>query len=106
MSSHPKAAKSSRTAWLDEKTDTPLIDEYGKRLGTFLSAIADGRIDDHELKDQEKRLVALLKYIEPQLDDKLHSDVTSLLCELTAYNVMKTVHELTSAAKPKTKFRG
>jgi len=111
MSSHPKSdshkpTKTSRLAWLDEKTETPLVDDYGKRLATFLEAIADGKIDNHELKDQEKRLVVLLKDIEPKLDDSLHAEITALLCELTAYNVMKTVHELTAAAKPKTKFRG
>jgi hypothetical protein len=111
MSSHkpsdsPKSAKASRIAWLDDKTDTPLIDDYGRRLSSFLDAMADGRIDRHELKAQEQRLVALMKAVEPKLDDDLHAQMTSLLCELTAYNVMHTVHELASATKPKTKFRG
>ncbi len=101
-----KGAKTSRIAWLDEKNDTPLIDDHAKRLGTFLEAMADGKIDLKELKDQEKRLVALMKEVEPKLDGELHGQVTSLLCELTAYNVMQTVHELASAAAPKTRFRG
>jgi hypothetical protein len=101
-----KSAKTSRAAWLDDKTETPLIDDYAKRLGSFLDAMADGRVDRHELKDQEKRLVALMKAVEPKLDDELHGQMTALLCELTAYNVMQTVHELASAARPKTKFRG
>jgi hypothetical protein len=98
--------KSTRTAWLDDKSETPLIDDYARRLGTFLEAIADGRIDHHELKDQEKRLVEIMKRVEPRLDAELHAEVTTLLCELTAYNVMQTVHELTSASTPKTKFHG
>lgn len=111
MSTHkpsdsPKSAKASRTAWLDDKTDSPLIDDYGRRLNSFLEAMADGRIDRHELKAQEKRLVTLMKAVEPKLDDDLHAQMTSLLCELTAYNVMQTIHELASATKPKTKFRG
>jgi len=44
-------------------------------------------------------------YVEPELNDHLHEDVTHLLCELTAYNIMHTLHELL-AARPKTKFRG
>ena len=51
----------SRTHWLDEKTDTPLIDEYVQKLGSFLEAMADGRIDASELKTQEDRVVALMK---------------------------------------------
>ena len=70
-----------------------------------MEAMADGKIEAHELKDQEARLVALMKKVEPELNDKLHEDVTHLLCELTAYNIMHTLHRV-MAAKPKTKFRG
>jgi hypothetical protein len=97
-------AKPGRTNWLDD-TSTPLIQAYTERLGTFLEALADGRVDEHELKDQEKRLVALMKKVEPQLSDGLHEEVTKLLCELTAYNIMHTVHDL-AAVRPKTRFRG
>jgi hypothetical protein len=95
----------SRTHWLDESTDTPLIDDYAHRLTGFMEAMADGKIEPHELRAQEARLVALMKKVEPELSDKLHEDVTHLLCELTAYNIMNTLHEI-MAAKPATKFRG
>ena len=94
-----------RTHWLDEKTETPLIDEYVKKLGTFLEAMADGKIDASELKGQEERVVALMKTIEPELNDALHEQVTHLLCELSAYNIMHTIHQFVEA-RPKTKFRG
>jgi hypothetical protein len=94
-----------RVHWLDEKTDAPQIQEYASKLSTFLEAIADGVIDDRELKDQEARLVALMKTVEPQLSDALHGEVTQLLCELTAYNIMHTVHDL-ARSRPKTRFRG
>ena len=97
--------KADRTEWLDEKSDAPLFHTYAERLSTFLEAMADGKVDKKELKDQEARLVALMKKVEPQLDGALHEEVTHLLCELTAYNIMHTLHEL-MAAKPKTKFRG
>ena len=95
----------ARADWLDATTDTPLIGQYAERLGTFLEAMADGRIDDQELKDQEARLVALMKVVEPNLDDDLHEKMTRLLCELSAYNIMSTMHQLMKAT-PKTKFRG
>jgi len=95
----------TKQSWLDDKAQTPLIDGYVQTLGTFVDAMADGRIDDRELKDQEKRLVGLLKEVEPTLNDTQHAQVTKLLCELTAYNVMQTLNSLQSA-RPKTKFRG
>jgi hypothetical protein len=95
----------TKQSWLDDKAQTPLIDGYVQKLGTFVQAMADGRIDDHELADQEKRLVALMKEVEPTLNDTQHTQVTKLLCELTAYNVMQTLSSLQSA-RPKTVFRG
>jgi len=97
-------ANSNRTHWLDEKSN-PQIQAYTERLGTFIDALADGKIDDRELDDQEARVIALMKKVEPELPDPLHHEVTSLLCELTAYNIMHTLRELTEA-RPKTKFRG
>ena len=54
-----------RTNWLDESSDTPLIGQYVERLKSFLDAMADGRIEAHELKAQEDRVVALMKAVEP-----------------------------------------
>ena len=98
--------KSTRTSsWFDESSQTPLIAEQAQRLETFLAAMADGRIDADELKQQETRLVALMKEVEPQLDDALHAKVTQLLCELTAYDLMQVLSTVTQA-RPKTVFRG
>jgi hypothetical protein len=94
-----------RTEWLDEHSEAPLIGRYVERLSTFLDAMADGRIETHELKAQEARLVALMKSVEPKLDDALHEEVTHLLCELSAYNIMHTLHGLMEG-QPRTKFRG
>jgi hypothetical protein len=98
-------ASAQRVDWLDNKSETPLIQEQVERLSSFMEAMADGKITDQELKDQEARLVALMKKVEPQLDDQLHGQITQLLCELSAYNIMHTLHGLMQAA-PKTKFRG
>jgi hypothetical protein len=46
-----------------------------------------------------------MKAVEPKLDDALHEEVTRLLCELSAYDIMRTVHQL-MAAQAQTKFRG
>lgn len=99
------ANSSARQSWLDDESQTPLIDEYTQRLSSFVEAIADGHIDDHELATQEQRLVAAMKATEATLDDATHARVTQLLCEMTAYNVMQTLYSL-QANRPKTAFKG
>lgn len=94
----------TKQSWLDDKSN-PLIDDYVQKLTTFVDAMADGHIDDKELAGQEQRLVASLKEVEPTLSDAQHAQVTKLLCELTAYNVMQTLNSLQSA-RPQTKFQG
>jgi hypothetical protein len=99
------STKTTRTHWLDEKTEAPVIDQYVQRLSSFMDAMADGKIDADELKAQETRVASLMKTVEPELNDKLHEQVTHLLCELSAYNIMHTLHKLMEN-QPKTKFRG
>ena len=95
----------NRQSWLDDELQTPLIDKHVQKLSTFIDALADGRIDDAELRAQEQRLATVIKEVEPALNDAQHAQVTKLLCELTAYNVMQTLNSLQSA-KPQTVFHG
>jgi len=94
-----------RTSWLDESSQSVQIDDYARHLETFVAALADGHIDDHELAEQESRVVKLMKEIEPQLADPIHQRVTELLCELSAFNVMQFLHSM-HQSRPKTVFRG
>ena len=94
-----------KQSWLDDQAQTPLIDGYVQKLTTFVDAMADGRIDDRELAAQEQRLTALMKKVEPALSDAQHAQVTELLCELTAYNIMQTLNSL-DKARPHATFRG
>jgi hypothetical protein len=50
-------------------------------------------------------VTALMREIEPKLDDALHAKVTKLLCELAAYDVMQMIHGV-AVGRPKTEFRG
>ncbi len=95
----------ARTSWLDDDAQTTLIDDYARNLTSFVDAMADGVVDAQEVAGQEQRVVELMKQIEPQLDDALHEQVTKLLCELSAFNVMQLLHSLYEA-RPKTKFQG
>lgn len=99
------AAQQAKSAWFDESSQAPIIDQQARRLESFLAAMADGAVDESEVREQETRLVALMREVEPLLDDNLHAKVTQLLCELTAYDLMQTMHAIQSA-RPKTVFRG
>ena len=95
----------NRVNWFDEKSQTPLIDQYARNLTSFLDVLADGKVDGSEIKSQEARVLDLMKQIESQLDDALHAKVTALLCELTAYDLMQTLYQM-QQARPQTAFRG
>src|SRR5436305_5166372 len=93
-----RASKATgRKSWFDAKTQAPLIEQYARQLDSFIQTIADGRVDDAEVQAQEARLVALMKEVEPRLDDALHEKVTQLLCELTAYDIMQLLHTMQQA---------
>jgi hypothetical protein len=84
----------ARATWFDERAEHPMLHERIERLESFTAAMADGVVDRKELEGQEQRLAAAMKALEPKLSDELHGQVTSVLIELTAYNVMRLLHEL------------
>ena len=84
----------ARTSWFDDNAEHPIIQEQLQKLESFTSALADGVVSKAELSGQEQRLMAAMKQLEPQLSDELHARVTTVLVELTGYNVMRLLHEL------------
>ncbi len=87
----------ARSSWFDDNAQHPVIHEQMQRLASFTNAMADGRISSEELKEQERRLTAAMKKVEGELSDDLHGKVTNVLVELSAYNIMRLLHELQSA---------
>ncbi len=90
----------ARTNWFDD-SDLPLIDEQVEKLELFTSAMADGVVERQELERQQNTLISAMKAVEDGLDDEQHAKVTRLLVELSAYNVMRLLHELQSARMQK-----
>ena len=84
----------ARTSWFDDKAAHPVIQEQVTKLESFTNAMADGIVSSRELNDQEQRLVNAMKAVEPDLTDELHAKITTVLVELTAYDVMRLLHEL------------
>jgi hypothetical protein len=95
----------ARTSWLDDKAEHPLMHEQISKLDSFTSALADGVVTKQELANQEQRLVSAMKTLESQLSDDQHAKVTTVLVELTAYNVMRLLHEL-HAERARIAFSG
>ena len=84
----------ARTSWFDDNAQHPSIHERMEKLESFTSALADGQVSKQELAKQEQRLMAALTSLEPDLNDAQHAKVTTVLVELSAYNVMRLLHEL------------
>lgn len=91
----------ARTSWFDD-SDLPIIDEQVQKLESFTQAMADGVVEKRELEQQQSSLVAAMKAVESGLDDAQHAKVTRLLVELSAYNVMRLLHELQTLRVQKT----
>ena len=84
----------ARTSWFDEKAEHEAIQDRATRLESFTSALADGEVSKNEVGGQEQRLLTAMRALEPALNDDQHAKVTAVLVELTAYNIMRTLHEL------------
>ncbi len=87
----------ARTDWWDENSDLPLIDEQVHKLEHFVDAMADGVVEKAELERQQASLAAAMRDVEGELNNAQHAKVTRLLVELSAYNIMRTLHELQQA---------
>ena len=95
----------SKTPWFDAASESELLTEYARKLDSFLDVVADGRVDAKELDAQEQRVVKLMREVEPLLTPEAHDKVTQLLCEVTAYDLMNTMH-IAGKSRPQAKFRG
>lgn len=84
----------ARVSWFDESTDLPVIDEQVEKLESFTQAMADGVIEKRELEQQQEALTSSMRQVEGILNDQQHEAVTRLLVELSAYNIMRLLHEL------------
>jgi hypothetical protein len=86
----------ARASWLNDDSH-PDLDAHVDSLDHFAASLADGVIDDQELSTQEANLAAAMRAVEGSLSDDQHAKVTKLLAELTAYSVMRTLHEMAHA---------
>lgn len=86
----------ARISWINDES-TPDLDAHVDQLEHFAASMADGVIEAKELATQEQNLVSAMRAVEGSLSDEQHAQVTKLLAELTAYSVMRTLHEMMQA---------
>ncbi len=86
----------ARRSWF-ETSEGAASDEGGfpspfsgsiERLESWQRAIEDGIIEPHEVAEQKERLIALLRELEPMLDDAQHEKVTRVLEEWAVLQAM------------------
>lgn len=92
----------ARASWINDDHH-PDLDAHVGALEHFTASLADGVVDAQELATQEKNLIAAMTAAESSLSDEQHAQVTKLLAELTAYSVMRTLHEMMQAKVANTK---
>jgi len=85
-------AKPIYRPWFDAATDSPLLTEYARKLDSYKGVIAEREVEIAELEAQEKRVVDLMKEVEPLLAPDVYEKVTELLCEITSYDMMSAFH--------------
>ena len=56
--------------------------------------MADGVIEKRGTGEQQDSLIKVMREVESDLNDAQHAKVTRLLVELSAYNIMRLLHEL------------
>jgi hypothetical protein len=86
----------ARASWIADDNH-PDLDRHVATLEHFTASLADGVIDAAELAQQEQLLTAAMAAVEGSLSDDQHAQVTRVLAELTAYTVMRTLHEMAGA---------
>lgn len=79
-SSHARRSWFAQTKTPDPATANPFTGSI-ERLESWQRAIEDGIIEPHEVAEQKDRVVALLRELEPLLDDTQHERVTRVLEE-------------------------
>ena len=89
----------ARSSWLDDSGELPDFEEHARDLETFGDAIADGIVEAHEVERQAEALRKALVAAESALDDEQHAIVTRLLVELSAYDMLRFLHELHESRK-------
>jgi hypothetical protein len=83
------AEESSRISWFDQEKGPLYLSEYFQRMDSWQQAIADNKITPEEIRDQASRVIALLKEVEPLVNETEHQVITETLYEMAVLQAMQ-----------------
>lgn len=86
----------ARKGWFDPQSSELMFATYMEQMESWQEALADGKVDPEEVRQQGERVSTLLRALEPKLSDALHEEVTQVLFELAVFYGMQRLAELES----------
>lgn len=86
----------ARRSWFDPQTTGPSFDRYVEQMASWQAALADGKVEPHEIEAQAERVAALLRALEPKLSDELHEELTTIFYELAVLYGMERLASATA----------
>lgn len=81
-----------KDGWFDGHGLDLLREEFLDHHEGWKKYIADGQITAEEILEQENRIVAMLRLLEPQLDVATHRQLTAILLEYEVLVNMALIH--------------
>lgn len=82
----------ARDGWFDGEGLDLHRDEFLDGHAGWQKYIADGQITAGEILEQEAKIIAMLKKLEPKLSDELHAELTGVLLEYEVLINMALIH--------------
>lgn len=82
----------ARKPWFDPHAGELLFAQYAERMDSFQEALADGLVTVEEVRAQHDRVVALLRVVEPLIDDVVHEKLTEALFEMAVLYGLQSIH--------------
>jgi hypothetical protein len=85
----------ARIGWFDPQTNQLAFDGYAEHMQSWQDALADGKVEAEEIRQQAERVAELLKALEPKLSDDVHEELTRVFYEMAVLYGMERLADLT-----------
>lgn len=79
----------AKQSWFSDEGDDAAMKAFLDRMESWHDAMADGRVDEGELKGQAERVADLLRELDESLDEREHELATRALLEYAVLQAMQ-----------------
>ena len=79
----------AKTSWFSEEGESAAMQRFLDRMESWQEAMADGRIEENEVREQGERVAELLRELDESLDDREHELATRALLEYAVLQAMQ-----------------